>query len=296
MIKYLALLFAVKALGWLPRRAGYAIADFVAALGYWARASERENVKANLRRVMGPDASEKDLSRTARRIFRNVMRYYADLALLPRTDIRRFYTRESVIHGLDNLFEAMKAGRGVIMASAHYGAPELMVQTLLLENVKVLSLTEPLQPPAMSRLVHRLRSSHGQEYRPVGFSAVREAIRRLRQGGVVALLFDRDVQGTGRPLPFFGCPARLPLGAVELALRTGAQIIPAFSVRHDAHHFEAWIEPPLPILVTGDEERDLRENTLRLLGRLEEYLRRDPGQWAVTERVWPEGRDIGHRA
>ena len=288
MIKYLALLFAVKTLGWLPRRAAYAIADFVAALGYLARAGERSNVKANLRRVMGPQSSEKEIARAARQIFRNVMRYYADLVLLPRLDIQRFYERNFTLHGLDNLLAAVKAGRGVILASAHYGAPELVAQTLAVVKVDALSITEPLEPPALSKLVHRLRSSHGQECRPVGFSTIKEAIRRLRQGGTVAIAFDRDIQGTGRLLPFFGCETRIPVGAVELALRTGAQIIPTFAVRHGARHFECWIEPPLPVFATGDEERDLGQNTLRLLARLEEYLRRDPAQWAVTERVWPD--------
>jgi KDO2-lipid IV(A) lauroyltransferase len=154
--------------------------------------------------------------------------------------------------------------------------------------VKILSLTETLKPPAMAALVHRLRSSHGQEYHPVGFSGIKQAIRRLRQGGVVAILFDRDIQGTGRLLPFFGRDARFPVGAVDLALRTGAPIIPSFTARKGAHHFRGWIEPAIPLSVTGDEDRDVRENTIRLLARLEEYLRRDPGQWAVTERVWPE--------
>ena len=293
MIKYLAVLFAVKTLSWLPRRAAYAIADFVAALGYLARRGQRQNVKANLRQVMGPDAPGKEISRAARRIFRNVMRYYADLVLLPRLDIQRFWEQEVVMHGVDNLLEAVQSGRGVIMASAHYGTPELVGQTLKAVNVDALVITEPLEPPAMSNLVHRLRGSHGQDCRPVGFSTIKEAMRRLRQGGAVAIAFDRDIQGTGRLLPFFGRDTRLPVGAVELALRTGAQIITAFAVRRDAHHFEGWIDPPLTVSVTGDEERDLRDNTLRLVARLEEHLRRDPGHWAVTERVWP---DQGQRA
>src|SRR3990170_9003043 len=126
MVKYLALLFAVKTLGWLPRRAAYAIADFVAALGYLARGGQRRNVKANLRHVMGPDASGREVSRAARQIFRNVMRYYADLVLLPRLNVQRFWDQEVLMHGVDNLMEAVKANRGVIMASAHYGAPELV--------------------------------------------------------------------------------------------------------------------------------------------------------------------------
>jgi len=44
----------------------------------------------------------------------------------------------------------------------------------------------------------------------VGVSAAKETIRTLRRGGSVILVADRDIQGTGIEVPFFGSPARMP--------------------------------------------------------------------------------------
>jgi hypothetical protein len=117
-------------------------------------------------------------------------------------------------------------------------------------------------------------------------ASVKGALRHLRQGGVVAILCDRDIQKTGQMLPLCGCPARLPTGAAALAVRTGAQIVPAFTLRRGPGRNEVWIEPPLALERTGDEEHDVRAATEKILARLEEYLRQDPGQWTVLEAIW----------
>jgi KDO2-lipid IV(A) lauroyltransferase len=73
-----------------------------------------------------------------------------------------------------------------------------------------------------------------------------------------------------------------------LAVHTGAQVVPAFSHRQGPGRNEVWIEPPLSLERTGDEEHDVRAITEKILARFEEYLRRDPGQWMVLEPVWEQ--------
>jgi lauroyl/myristoyl acyltransferase len=286
MWKYIALLVVYKTLGWLPTRAAYAIARAAGDLSYVTQGRSRRHVKDNMRHVLGPDASEREVSRAAREVFRNIMRYYADLIRLPRLDPYRLLKQDLTIHGLENLENALAEGKGVVLVSAHYGNPELTVQAMAGLGVHAYVLTEPLQPRQLSDLTHRLRSTHGHIYRPVGMSSVKGALRHLRGGGLVAILCDRDIQKTGQLLPLCGSPARLPVGAAMLAVRTGAQVLPAFSRRRGPGRNEVWIEPPLRLERTGDEEHDVRALTEKILARFEEYLRQDPGQWTVLEPVW----------
>jgi KDO2-lipid IV(A) lauroyltransferase len=160
------------------------------------------------------------------------------------------------------------------------------VQVLAAVGIRVLALIEPLEPPQLLRLTQRLRGAHGHTYLPATFSGVKEALRRLRSGGAVAILIDRDIQRRGVPIPFCGRPAPIPTGAVDLALRTGAELIPAFVHREPGFHYHGYIGPPLSLVRTDDEQRDLRDNSANLLARFEEHLRSDPGQWAVLEQVW----------
>jgi KDO2-lipid IV(A) lauroyltransferase len=97
---------------------------------------------------------------------------------------------------------------------------------------------------------------------------------------------DRDIEGPKARLPFFGEEATIPTGPIELALRTGATVIPSFCIRTEQGGINAYLEEPLEMERTGDMERDIRVNTLRFLARVERRLREHPDQWVVLESIW----------
>ena len=78
--------------------------------------------------------------------------------------------------------------------------------------------------------------------------AAAAVLRALRANEVVCLLCDRDIQGGGVEVEFFGERTTLPAGPATLALRTGAPILPTavyFASGRDAHH--AVIRPPIAV-------------------------------------------------
>lgn len=287
MLKYILFFVFFNALGRLPLPVLYRLMDLVAWAAYYLARRARHNVWDNLRHVMPPGTPQREMRRAARQVFRNVALYYADVAHLPWTDIDDFFHRRLVIHGLEeHLMPAVASGRGVIMMSAHFGNPELAVQGLAVLGVHVFALTEPLQPPALSRLMDRFRASKGHSFAPVSVASVKRVIKTLRSGGVVALMADRDIEGPRAPLPFCGHEAYMPTGPMEVALRTGAIVIPSFSCRRNRYIIEAYMEEPLELERTGDLEADVHRGALRFLERFERRLRAEPGQWAVLEAVW----------
>ncbi len=245
-----------------------------------------------MRHVMGANAPKKELRKAARQVFRNVGRYYADLIRMPHLNVDQFFRQRLTYHGFEEyLLPAVNRGKGVIITSAHFGSAELAVQGLLAGGVKVVVLTEPLHPPSLSRLIDRLRSSKGHTFLPVSFTNVKTAVRTVRAGGVLALMCDRDIEGKSIRVPFFGTPTQVPVGAVEMAMRTGAAILPTFSRRTKGNGIEVFIESRLDMASTGSADTDLKENVRRLLERVEPHLRRDPGQWAVLEAIWDDAED-----
>jgi len=245
---------------------------------------------------MGAGASESDVRATSRRVMRNATRYYADLVRSPRQDMRRFVEeRVTVVSGLEEVRKAVAAGRGVVVVSAHYANPETVLHCATVFGIETFALTEPLQPQRLNDLVHKLRAAHGLVFRPLSLVSLREAIRRLREGGVVPLLCDRDIQNTGIVLPFFGEETRVPTGAAELALRTGALIVPMFCRRMEGNRFDIFSEPAFEPISSGNHEEDVRTNTLKITGAMERCVRQDPGQWIVLESLWErqEGESKG---
>ena len=87
-----------------------------------------------------------------------------------------------------------------------------------------------------------LRQSLGMEIHPLGPDAGRQILDALKRGHLVCLLCDRDLQGNGVPVEFFGERTTLPGGPATIALRTGVPFMPAaVPGATDARH--GWCRP-----------------------------------------------------
>ena len=129
-------------------------------------------------------------SRAAREVFRNAARYYADL-LSTSQDGRAalLETSSSTIEGVHYLSEAQESGRGGVVVSGHFGNPEIGDAGDGRQGV------QGLQPDGAAAAAGALATSRCGCARGTGTSicrsdsaAMKEAIVRLKSGGIVALL------------------------------------------------------------------------------------------------------------
>ena len=136
------------------------------------------------------------------------------------------------------------------------------------------------------RNIAKLRQGNGARILPVSTGALREGLQILRNNGIIGLVCDRNIHGNGFKISFFGEETSVPSGALSLALRTGAAIVPIFSVRKSSNHFAIYIEPPLELVDTGNRTQSVRANLINLISTMEKYIRQYPEQWAVLEPIW----------
>ena len=259
----------------VPARAQGAIAESIGTLAYLGAPRARAAVAANLA-VVAPDRSD-----LVRRVFVNQVLQYLEVFTIPRID--RALLASIELEGWDRFTCAHGLGKGVILASAHFGPVALVGQILAARGF---TLTLPIEPAPteLMRAVNRARGAQGMRLVPI--SSPLALHRTLKGGGVLGVLADRAVSGVGERVAFFGRPALLPSAHVALALRTGATLLPAFAWRAGGRLF-ATIEDPLVLETTGDRNTDVREGVGRFARVLERYVERFPEQWTVFERVWP---------
>lgn len=282
--RYLSLRALIAAGGALPPALLDALAALAGTLAWVCTARVRAVTRDHMRHVLGtvPRAT---LDRAARGCVRTTARYWADFA---RTAHDKQHALDALreVEGIEHFFAAYDRGCGLVVLSAHLGNPEALAGALGGMGFPLLIVTEPLRPPRVHELVHVARAAPGVRFVPAGMTAVREALTHLRAGGIVALLGDRDVTGTGTLTPFFGERAALPSGAVELALRTGAPLVPAFLLRRRGGGYRAVILPPIDLPRTGDHATDVTAG-MRLAARaLETGIRLAPEQWFPMQPVW----------
>ena len=278
--------------GWLcPRlstRLGYWLFARLGDLMFLVTAKKQTTYFSNLRHVLGDDAPPAQINAIARRAFQNLLKNYFDLLRGHRLSKEAIRAELTDVHGMEHLENAMQQGKGLIAGSAHFGAWDLFIHlaaTYL--NAHVVVPNERLEPEKLFQYILDLRKSQGIEMVPLDV-APRALIKALRTGQIAGLAYDRDITKTGPVVNFFGKPAQMPDGAVQLALKFGAPVVIAFSVRCPDNRSEVFIEPPLEFVKTGDAQRDIREGVQRIANVMEKYIRQYPDQWLMFQKIWDD--------
>jgi len=270
---------------WLMRALGY-------GSGYAASFLARDRFKMALRhqrRVLGPDA---DHRKAARRVFAYYGRYMAE-AFWVRPRRRRFLLNRDVIENVGVLTDAVAADPGIILAVGHMGNWEAAGLSAAAAGARVLAVAEALPNERIVQWWIDMRNM--MEIDVViarkGARVTRDLMRRLDEGGTVALLCDRDLKGTGVPVAFFGEETTMPAGPIALAIRSGAVVLPVgtYFKKGAGHHFV--IYPPLEIPDGEDLDGRVRAGTQRLAEAFEDIIRAAPQQWHLVVPNWPSDRE-----
>lgn len=279
---------------------GVAIAHTLpASFGYWLSRrvarymSKRRNrlfctLRANIAQVVGSQATAEQLDAMAESAIYHAGCTYYDMFHYGRDALRHY---DIALRTSPEVWEAVRAAlhdrRGAILVGAHMSNFDLAAQWIAAQGVELqaLSLTEP---DWGMRVVNEIRRRRGLVVTPVGVEALRSALKRLRNGGVVVTGVDRPLSEHDDPILFFGRPAHLPTGHVRLALQTNAPILVACCVQEPTGRYALLLAPPLEMERTYDRNEDIRHNARRVLAILEDMIRQAPEQWLMFVPVWPE--------
>jgi phosphatidylinositol dimannoside acyltransferase len=248
-------------------------------------------VTRHLHRAAGDDLEGVALDRAIRETFKSYGHYWVEsfrLARLRADELDHGFSYE----GLGHVIRHVRVGEGTIMVLPHLGGWEWgAFWTARILGAEVTAVVEPIEPPELFDFFARFRESLGLHIVPLGPAAGRTVMRALRDGHVIALLADRDLEGTGVEVEFFGERTTLPAGPATIALRTGAPLIPAAIYFRDGRH-HAVVRPPIPVSRAGGGFRlDVQRITQQVAHELEDLIRIAPDQWHLQQPNWPSDWD-----
>ncbi len=269
----------------MPMRLSYFLATLGGEAIFLLSARHRDIVGTNMERVVGLDQDKRRQRQKVRSVFKNMAKNYCDLTQLSQLRLENLAENVS-IEGWHHLTKAVADGSGVIIASAHLGNFEVAAQVLALRGIKMTIFVEAFDSTPFLRNIAKLRQGNGASILPVSTGALKKGLQILRNGGTIGIVCDRDIQGSGLKVSFFGEETSVPSVAVSLALRTRAAIVPIFSVRKSSNRFAIYIEPPLELVDTGNRTQSVRANLENLISTMERYIRQYPEQWVVLEPIW----------
>jgi lauroyl/myristoyl acyltransferase len=284
--------WAAKIVPKLPRGLRQSVAVIIGTLGWLSARRQRWRVTANVTQVLGPSIAHSlfdglQIQRIVRRIFCNCIRNYLDLLALPAVT-RQEIVADLDVKGVENLEAALALGHGVVLFSAHLGPFEYLPAWFSARGYRMVIPVENLRDERLLHLMVDLRRRNGADFVPLdGPKAIRMLYDALSSNHLVLITADRAVAGESVVTDFFGAPARLPQGPVDLSLRTGAPLVGAFGWRSAGGRMAAAFTP-LTLALPGDQ-RDKREVLQAALTRqMERIIRAHLDEWVVFEPVWVE--------
>src|SRR5690242_11825156 len=204
---------ALYGLGWstvkkLPEPVAVRLGQSIADLTWKQRGKGVQRLESNYARVL-PDAGPERLRELSRAGMRSYLRYWMESFRLPAWSKDRIKAGFDP-KGLHHLTDGLASGKGVILALPHMANWDLAgawVTTKL--ETPFTTVAERLKPETLYDRFVAYREGLGMEVLPhSGGTAFGTLAQRLRAGGLVCLVADRDLSASGVEVKFFGETAR----------------------------------------------------------------------------------------
>lgn len=282
---------ALYGLGWgavkkLPEPVAAGLGRTIADAAWRRRGKGVLRLESNLARVV-PDAGAERLAELSKAGMRSYMRYWMESFRLPNWNQERArlsFDPKDIHH----LTDGLASGRGVVIALPHlanWDVAGIWVTRAL--GIPFTTVAERLKPESLYDRFVAYRESLGMEVLPhTGGSAFGTLARRLRDGGLVCLVADRDLSASGVEVTFFGETARMPAGPALLAQQTGALLLPVTLWYDETPVMKGRIHPPVEVPPSGTRAEKTSSMTQALADVFAEGIAEHPEDWHMLQRLW----------
>ncbi|MFT4541303.1 MAG: KDO2-lipid IV(A) lauroyltransferase [Planctomycetota bacterium] len=263
-----------------------------------------EQTRANLRFIYGDKMNATEVKTTARAVFAHNARLLAEWLRLangaaPDSSSGAWIEqRVRIDDSIIRLEEALAAGRGAIIVTAHIGNWELLAAALRRRGMRGRVIGFQRERDSSGDWLLRMRRAYGVETLAQDTNA-REAMKVLRRGEILGILCDLEARRLdGRFLPFLGKQAFVMTAPAALARATRSPLFPISCMLEpkragQPQHYCLRVEGALEF----DRTLPREEATLNLLQNMnavfEGWIRQYPEQWAWHQPRWRLQSDSG---
>lgn len=270
----------------------------VGSIAFALLGHRRRVAMENIQRSLGPTVAPAESQALARDAFRQLGRSFLEFLALPAQKPEAILARVEFV-GWEPIFERVRAGKGGVMVTAHFGNWELMGAAFGIRSGGRVKYLLPAQTnEGADRYLNEVRRRLGIEPLTIGYG-MRSGLRALREGSFLGMLPDQDARKAGIHVPFFGRPASTHTGPARLAVRTGSPIGVGLLERIGRGRFRAKLWSLLVPEPGAPEEAEVERLTRAMTSVIEAAIRERPDHWYWIHRRWktpPPARDAAEAA
>lgn len=283
---------------WYPFRVMIAflplsVVDAIGRMGglilYSISKEKRGMMTEELRRSL-PNPDPASIRRIVKASFANYALSEMEVLLYPTLNPTIIQKRVS-FQGREYLEEALSEGKGVLLFQAHFGAFQMVMPVIGYHGyiMNQISASAAVWKERMNSDIQKkvldIKASYEQKL-PVRHISVQESLRpvfrALQRNEIVGITVDGGTGKKNRIIRFLGRWANFAQGPVDLALRTGAPIVPAFILTGKRLTHTVRLHPPLVVDPALDKNESIRRILQQFARLLEGYVFEYPEHYGYT--------------
>ncbi len=269
----------------------FSLGSRMVAAVYFLCSPRRRAVGRRFYGILFPEKSPAQLNYCTWKQYQSFTHVFLDRHIQRHTDALQ-YTKA----GGEHLLSAREHGKGVILLMSHMGNWEVAAYGLKKINadLEMMLLMGIRNKEAIEKI--QKTSTHKDGIRVIGIDEqggspfdIVEAVRFLRQGGIVSMTGDRLWRPDQRSVQvsFLGRRMQLPEAPYALALATGAPILVFFAFRLSARRYHISALAPIRVEAgtRGQRQAAIDQAAQQYATYLEQALRDYPYEWFHFDEV-----------
>lgn len=174
---------------------------------------------------------------------------------------------------------------GGMIFTAHFGNWEIFPGLFMSLDIPLSAIYREMNNKYADKIVSDYRGGFGMKLIPKGQKGVMKLVRSLKEGRKLLMLVDQRLSN-GINVPFFGIQTKTSDSVATFALKYGYKIYCAVVFRRSfSCYFDIKVEE-FDAINTGNLEDDIKQTTIKINEKIEQWIKMKPEQWFWVHRRW----------
>lgn len=269
----------------LPLRMALGLGWLIGAFFFHVLRYRRAKAESRLKQVFGDRFTKKERRRIAWLSFRNICFNAVEAALYGKLTPKKLQ-RMPLYTGITAMQEVYQKNGAFILATAHMGNWELGGVACKLAGIPVFSIARRQKNPLTDDLLNRIRNTTGMDVVLNDSTVLRNVVRRLKAGEVLAILPDVRSNTEALSIAFLGGKANLGAGAALFAQMTNRPIYPIALIRRGWTQHDCKVFDPIFPDSSLDKKKDWQRMMQQMVSIFDAEIHAHPEQYFWFNKRW----------
>jgi len=276
-------------INWLPKKFTYRVGCMGGCILH-SISKDKQKIMFHELHAVFPDKSDQELKKTVKECFVNFILSEMEILFYPSMD-KNFIERMIKIEGNENLDGALKEGKGVLLFQAHFGAFQMVMPAIgyngyIMNQISAsASIWKKNSQSQLQKKSYDIKASY--EYKlPVKHIDVTKNLKAvfsaLKRNEIVGITADGGGGNKTEVVEFVGRNANFQRGGVDIAMRTGALMLPVFILTLKNFKHKLIIHPPIKFDTLRPKEENIFKALQSYAKILEKYVYNYPSHYGYT--------------